>query len=261
MKLKKKFGQHLLNNPSFYNNVLNHLEIERTDNVLEIGPGSGYFTKEILNYVNNLTVFEVDKDFCYLLKNFFNKKITLVQSDILKVDLNKFLDTNKRNIILGNLPYYITTPIIKMLIEYKKFLYSAGIMVQKEFADKLSAQPGTKARTSMSIIFQCNFEIQKVFNINKNAFIPPPKVDSTFLIIRPLTLNNFSNYNEYLKFSFYVQELFNHKRKKFSNVIKNLVKNNDLIMKLSAKYDLNKRAEDYSLDELISIIKTIINNT
>lgn len=257
MKLNKKLGQHLLNNPSFYNNVLKYIVLKQTDKVFEIGPGIGYFTKEILKYVSDITVFELDKKFCYILKNHFKEKIKVVNEDVLKIDLTNYLLPENNNFVLGNLPYYITTPIIKHLIRHKNLISKCGLMVQKEFAQKLIALPKEKNWTSMSIVFQLNFDVEKVFYIDKKAFNPPPKVDSAFIIIKPIFNNYFKTDEEYLKFSFFVRELFNQKRKKISNVIKNIIKDKNIIVEASSKFDFNKRAEEFTIQELVEIFKNL----
>lgn len=255
MKLKKSLGQHLLNNPSYYQKILNTLQINKDDNIIEIGAGTGYFTKEILKFADEITVIEIDKKFCYILKNHFKEKIKIVHDDFLKVDLHPYIKKGKRSFILGNIPYYISGPVFQKCIEYKNYIYKFGLLIQKEFADKLTAKHNEKSYSAISVFFNLNFLYESRFDISRKSFIPPPKVDSTFLIFTPEKNIYFNNNEDYKKFCFFIKNLFNQKRKKISNSLKKILTTPDILEYFKKEFNLDLRVENYTLKDLLKIFE------
>jgi len=255
-KNKPRLGQHFLNNPTFYNNILKHLGIEEEDNIIEIGAGLGYFTKEIIKYSKNITVIEIEKKFCEYLEKEFSGRIKIINSDFLKINLEKIIQTGRRNILLGNIPYYITGPIIEKCIEEKERINKFGLMVQKEYYRKLIAKANEKEYTFMSVIFRLNFKIEKDFEISKEAFKPAPKCDSTFMIFKKNdTLLEKEKYEEFIDF---VKKIFKKKRKKIKNSLRLFLENEE-IKKIFREEELEKRIENYDIIGIKEIFSKVKN--
>ena len=143
---KKKFGQNFINDKSIINNITSSINPTEDDLILEIGPGSGALTKNLVKYNSNLICYEVDKDLENTLNQIKNDKTQIIFDDFLKRDIQSDISKIDYNnlYIIGNLPYYITTPIILSIIESRVDVKEMVFMVQKEVAERFSAKPGTK---------------------------------------------------------------------------------------------------------------------
>ena len=141
---KKKFGQNFLNDKSIINNITSSINPTEDDLIIEIGPGSGALTKNLVKYNSNLICYEVDKDLETTLNQIKNDKTQIIFDDFLKRDIQSDISKidYKNLYIIGNLPYYITTPIILSIIESRVDVKEMVFMVQKEVAERFSAKPG-----------------------------------------------------------------------------------------------------------------------
>ena len=158
------------------------MELSGQDSILEIGPGRGELTRLLTKEAKFVYAVEVDRELSNSLKEEFaqNPKIKIIHRDILRFALDKELPVAKLK-VFGNIPYYITTPIIEHLLKYRRVIQDIFITVQKEFGERLSASPGSKAYGSFSCFLQYYCSPKVLFNIRKNSFWPAPKVDSCFL--------------------------------------------------------------------------------
>ena len=184
----KKLGQNFLINEEVVQNIINSSNITENDLVIEIGPGLGTLTKEILNKAGKLICVELDTKMVKILNDRFSlyKNFELLNQDILKTDLKTIIHNEKKNNnlktakIIANLPYYITTPIIMKLLEEKLDLESITVMVQKEVAERLIAVPGPKEKNTGAISYTVLYyaSSQKIMEVDKESFIPAPEVQS-----------------------------------------------------------------------------------
>ena len=184
---KKKFGQNFLTDHNILTKITATAELSDAVNVIEIGPGIGSLTQYLLEEAAEVMAFEIDKTLIPILDETLAEydNFILVNADILKVDLAaeiaKFKNPNLPIKVVANLPYYITTPILMHLIESKIPFAEFVVMMQKEVADRIAANPKTKAYGSLSIAVQYYMEAQVAFIVPRTVFIPAPNVDSAIL--------------------------------------------------------------------------------
>ena len=185
VKANKSLGQNFLIDENVINKIVDCSEIKKEDCVIEIGPGLGTLTKELLEKAGEVVCVELDKKMIPILKDRFAlyKNFELVNDDILKIDLKKLIDEKKNKgfkeiKIVANLPYYITTPIIMKLLEEKLDLKSIIVMVQKEVADRLIAVPSDKDTGAITYSVYYYAKGEEILEVPKTSFIPEPEVTS-----------------------------------------------------------------------------------
>lgn len=184
---KKSFGQNFLTDTNILQKIVDTAEIDKKVNVIEIGPGIGALTEFLAENAAEVMAFEIDDRLVPILadtlRNFDN--VTVVNQDILKVDLTQYIAEFKNPDlpikVVANLPYYITTPILMHLIESGIPFSEFVVMMQREVADRISAQPNTKAYGSLSIAVQYYMTAKVAFIVPRTVFVPAPNVDSAIL--------------------------------------------------------------------------------
>ena len=164
---KKKWGQNFIKDQNTIKKIIDLINPQKTDRIIEIGPGKGALTNDLSEIAKELIAVEIDPLLCKELQGNFKNDIKIINEDILKLDLNKFNNYNK---IIGNLPYYITTPIIFKILEYP-FWDKIIFMIQKEVAERIVAPPGSKTYGRLSVMVQVSANVEKKFNVSKNIFI------------------------------------------------------------------------------------------
>ena len=184
---KKSFGQNFLTDTNILQKIVDTAEIDKKVNVIEIGPGIGALTEFLAESAAEVMAFEIDERLVPILtdtlRDFDN--VTVVNQDILKVDLAQYMAEFKNPDlpikVVANLPYYITTPILMHLIESGIPFSEFVVMMQREVADRISAQPNTKAYGSLSIAVQYYMTAKVAFIVPRTVFVPAPNVDSAIL--------------------------------------------------------------------------------
>ncbi|MBY5035009.1 16S rRNA (adenine(1518)-N(6)/adenine(1519)-N(6))-dimethyltransferase RsmA [Streptococcus gallolyticus] len=184
---KKSFGQNFLTDTNILQKIVDTAEIDKTVNVIEIGPGIGALTEFLAENAAEVMAFEIDDRLIPILadtlRDFDNVKV--INEDILKTDLQarikEFANPDLPIKVVANLPYYITTPILMHLIESKIPFQEFVVMMQKEVADRISAEPNTKAYGSLSIAVQYYMTAKVAFIVPRTVFVPAPNVDSAIL--------------------------------------------------------------------------------
>ena len=184
---KKSFGQNFLTDTNILQKIVDTAEVDKNVNVIEIGPGIGALTEFLAESAAQVMAFEIDDRLVPILadtlRDFDN--VTVVNQDILKVDLAQYIAEFKNPDlpikVVANLPYYITTPILMHLIESGIPFSEFVVMMQKEVADRISAQPNTKAYGSLSIAVQYYMTAKVAFIVPRTVFVPAPNVDSAIL--------------------------------------------------------------------------------
>lgn len=185
IKANKNLGQNFLIDEQVIEKIVNASEITKEDCVIEIGPGLGTLTKELLEKAGKVISIELDKKMITILKDRFTlyDNFELINNDVLQVDLKNIILTEKENglkkvKVVANLPYYITTPIIMKLLEEKLDLESITVMVQKEVADRLIAIPSDKETGAITYSVYYYAEGEEILEVPKESFIPEPEVTS-----------------------------------------------------------------------------------
>lgn len=178
---KKHLGQHFLVNPGIQQKIIESCHLSSEDVVLEVGPGEGVLTQFIVPQVKKLVAVEKDKQLIDHLSKRFRDNVEFIHEDILEFPFDKLKYPVK---LIGNLPYYISTPIIEKIIEYRHVFKDVFIMVQKEYAQRMVAKPNSKDYGSLSCFVQLFSEPKILFKISPGSFRPPPKVESCFVYLK-----------------------------------------------------------------------------
>lgn len=183
---QKKYGQNFLIDPHVLEKIVEAAGIGPDDFVLEIGPGIGTMTQYLCEHAGKVMAVEIDRKLMEILEETLSAydNVTVVNEDILKLDIAKIAEeeNNGKPIkVVANLPYYITTPIIMELFESKVPLDSVTVMVQKEVAERMQAEPGTKEYGALSLAVQYYAEAEIVANVPPNCFMPRPNVGSAVI--------------------------------------------------------------------------------
>jgi 16S rRNA (adenine1518-N6/adenine1519-N6)-dimethyltransferase len=175
-------GQHLLVDENIQRKLANSVDSKRGDHLVEIGPGLGAITKFLLPSRARVVVIESDRKFVEILRQEFQTQysnLEILHQDVLKTDFKKLSQNNKKLTIVSNMPYYITTPILLLLIKNRDLVSSAFLTVQREIADRIFAVLGTKEYGRLSILVGYYADATRLFEISRNCFLPQPEVDST----------------------------------------------------------------------------------
>ena len=256
MKAKKSLGQNFLIDNNIINKIAEEISAFSNDLILEIGPGRGALTAKLIKKDSFYLAFEIDHDLTNILQKYESEKAKIIYADILKVDLNEYLKdlTYDRLFIVGNLPYYITTPIIEKIIQSDLKITKMVIMVQKEVAERFMAQPKSKDYGYFTLYLRYFFNIKKVCAVSKNSFWPIPKVES--MVISLEARENKPNV-DILKYQEFLKTCFAQKRKTLKNNLKsyNWSKINEILKQNN--YSENVRAEELSEDIFLQIFKYV----
>lgn len=183
---QKKFGQNFLIDPHVLDKIINAADITKEDCVIEIGPGIGSVTEALIANAGKVISIEIDDQLIPILTEQFGEceNFRLIHKDVLKVDLHKLIEEespNRRIKVVANLPYYITTPIVMMLLEHNLPIESITVMVQKEVADRMSSGPGSKQYGAITVAMKYYCDTYLVANVPQNCFMPRPNVDSAVI--------------------------------------------------------------------------------
>ncbi len=261
---KKSFGQNFLTDTNILQKIVDTAEIDDQVNVIEIGPGIGALTEFLAERAAEVMAFEIDHRLVPILadtlRDFDN--VTVVNEDILKVDLAQHIQNFKNPDlpikVVANLPYYITTPILMHLIESGIPFSEFVVMMQKEVADRISAQPNTKAYGSLSIAVQYYMTAKVAFIVPRTVFVPAPNVDSAILkmVRRPEPAVAVEDESFFFKIS---KASFTHRRKTlWNNLTGYFGKTEEVKDKLTKALDQaglspSVRGETLSLEEFASL--------
>lgn len=258
-RLSKSLGQNFLTDKNIIDKIIDATDITEEDLVIEIGPGIGVLTYEAAQKAGKVTAIEIDKNLIPILKDNLNdfNNIEIVNQDVLKTDLNRMIDESgcKRAKIIGNLPYYITTPIIMAILERGVHADSITVMMQKEVADRIKSKPGSKVYGALSVAVQYYCTVQTVAVVPKEVFYPVPKVDSAVLRLdirkdKPVELIDEKMFFRCIKAG------FGQRRKTLSNSlmgIGDVTKDEVKECLSSVGIDEKRRAETLSLDEFANL--------
>lgn len=264
VKAKKSLGQNFLIDENIINKIVNELNILDDSLVIEIGPGKGALTKLLVKKAKYVLAYELDKECInYLNLNIKNKNLKIINEDILKANIKEdILDYNdiKNIYIIGNLPYYITTPIILKLIEDKLKVNKYLFMVQEEVANRYCYLENNKEYNALTVYLNYLFKTKKCFVVKNTSFDPIPKVQSAIISLEDKEKENVINEDYFYEIN---KLIFRQKRKTLINNLKdkfnlNILK--EVFNKL--KFKENIRAEELSIKDIINLSDNlfIINN-
>lgn len=267
---KKKLGQNFLVDLDAVQGIVRAAGIEPGDQVVEVGPGIGSLTEQLLLAGGKVAAYEVDQSLPEILANELPEKVDgqdldqrfkLIMKDVLKADfatdLAGFFDLSKPVKVVANLPYYITTPIIFNLLESSLDFTSLTLMMQKEVAERLAAQPGSKAYGPLSIAVQTQMSVDLTLEVGHASFMPQPKVDSAVVVLTPLERP--ADVGDRKQFNRVVKLCFAQRRKTLANNLKTLLPDKEDREKLLADLDLDprQRPEQLAISDFIRISQAI----
>ncbi|MEW4309605.1 16S rRNA (adenine(1518)-N(6)/adenine(1519)-N(6))-dimethyltransferase RsmA [Rossellomorea marisflavi] len=184
---KKSLGQNFLIDPNILRNITDHAGLSKETAAIEIGPGIGALTEHLARTSGKVVAFEIDQRLIPILEDTLSPydNVTIVNQDVLEADVASIIETELAGyediMVVANLPYYVTTPIILKLLMERLPIRGICVMLQKEVGDRISARPGTKAYGSLSIAIQYYTEAEMVMTVPKSVFMPQPNVDSAVI--------------------------------------------------------------------------------
>ena len=226
---KKSLGQNFLVDVNIIHKIIDASQIDDHTGVIEVGPGMGSLTEQLAKRAKKVMSFEIDQRLIPVLKETLAPydNITIINEDILKADIAKAVETYLSDcdkiMVVANLPYYITTPILLNLMQQDIPIDGYVVMMQKEVGERLNAQVGTKSYGSLSIVTQYYTETSKVLTVPKSVFMPPPNVDSIVvkLMQRETPLVHVDNEEAFFKLA---KAAFAQRRKTINNNYQNFFK-------------------------------------
>ena len=255
---RKNLGQNFLRDVGAIRKIVSSLDLRPDDFVLEIGCGTGALTQHLAGKARKFVGVELDPVLSKRLEASFESSNTVIlNQNVLTEDLEaivrKYFPKLVKVKVVGNLPYYISSPIIEWLARQSGLLEIAIVMLQAEVADRLVASPGGKDYGVLTLTANYHFKCKKLFSIKPKSFWPVPKVDSTVVQLIPKSSKDLDSTLEPEFFAF-VKECFSHRRKTLKNCIKKKIDNDPLEAALKRlNYPLDVRAERISLEDFITL--------
>jgi 16S rRNA (adenine1518-N6/adenine1519-N6)-dimethyltransferase len=260
LKFKRKLlGQVFLVDKNIQRKIITASDLKPDEYVLEIGAGNGQITELIANTGCKIFALEIDELLYQKLKEKFKgyKNVIIIKKNVLDFNIKRYFNkfTDKKIKVIGNIPYYITTPIFLHLIKHRDKIKEALLTVQKEFAYRIVSQSGSRSYGAISCYIQYYTEPEILFFIKRKSFYPVPKIDSCFLKLRfkesyPLSIN------EEKKLFKVIRSAFNQRRKMLRNSLKGIIpfySINNFLKKFNIP--INIRPEELSLEDFINLIK------
>lgn len=226
---KKGFGQNFLTDLNVLKNIVRAAEITKADNVIEIGPGLGALTEQLTQAAGQVVALEIDTDLLPVLGEVLSSydNVKVINQDVLKADLpaliqEQFTDPSRPIKVVANLPYYITSPILMRLLESPVEWAAICVMMQKEVAQRLTAQPGTKEYGALTLAIEYRMQARIAFGVSRHAFVPSPNVDSAIVVLTRRTQPLLDKPFDEGRFFGFVKSCFAHRRKSLWNNLKPL---------------------------------------
>ena len=184
---RKRFGQHFLHDRNILDKMIAAIHPEPGQQFIEIGPGRGAMTCLLIELIDALHVIEIDRDLAAALPDIITSpKLTIHEADALSFDFGNLRPESHTPLRLaGNLPYNISTPLLFHILGYDELFTDIHVMLQKEVAQRIAAEPGSRTYGRLSVAIAARCEIETLFNIKPGSFTPPPRVDSSFIRLRP----------------------------------------------------------------------------
>ena len=265
--VKKKFGQNFLVDQNILQKIVAIPTMTKETLVLEIGPGLGSLTEHLLDKSKHVLAYEIDNDLVQILEeNFEDENLSIINENFLKRNIDEDIIALKMDyknvVVVANLPYYITTPIILKIIEESRIIKELVVMTQLEVARRLTSNPSTKDYNSLSVAIQYKTIAEIAMKVPKNVFIPAPNVDSA--IVKMVIKDQFERFpiNEQLFYSL-VRKSFSMRRKTLVNNLNDMLQIDKESFKEileSLGFSPSVRAEKLTVDDFITLADYFNNN-
>jgi len=264
-KKRKFLGQHFLKNPRVLQKILARIDPQQNDLIIEIGAGKGALTFPLTRKAGKLIAIEKDRK---LVPHLLKKEIphlTILEGDVLKILFQDIIqdepDFKGRVKLVGNLPYAISSPLLFKVIQERELLQKCVFLLQREVAERVCAQPGSKRYAPLSILIQVYFEANLHFIVHPSSFTPPPQVESALISLNKRERPLLSVQNESLFLEF-LRGAFRHRRKKLSKNLEKLRLPPELIKEAFQKFriDSTLRSEQLSIFQFIHLFGFFMDN-
>ncbi len=254
-KARKRFGQNFLTDDHVIDRIVQSIGLQAEDKLVEIGPGQGALTREMLPLVNKLEVIELDRDLITGLEILKSSYPSLVihNADAMRFDFSELNNDTQPLRVVGNLPYNISTPLIFNLLSYAGVIKDMHFMLQKEVVERMAAEPGGGQSGRLTIMVQYRCKVEKLFIVPPESFDPQPKVESAIVRLTPFTELPFVANNE-KEMAILVTQAFSQRRKTLRNCLK---KSLDAAQIESVGIDPKRRPETLSVEEFVSLANLI----
>lgn len=261
LRANKKLGQNFLINESIIYDIVKKANVTKEDVVIEIGPGLGSLTKELINNAKKVIAIELDPNMIDILKSRFGifDNFEVIYGDVLKIDLEELIKGYDSVKVVANLPYYITTPIIMKLLEDRLKIKSITVMVQKEVGERICATYKDKEYGAITVSVQYYSEPQIIIDVPKENFLPAPEVDSCVIRLDMREKPPVFLKDEKLFFRL-VKGAFTQRRKTINNSLTCSGKSKEEIMAALDKLGIDSklRAENLSIQQYADIANTLV---
>lgn len=213
---RKRFGQNFLVDAAVVESIVRAIAPQKTENMVEIGPGLSALTAPLLERLERLSVIEIDRDLAQRLRDrFSSERLNIIEGDALEIDFAQFGDKLR---IVGNLPYNISSPLLFALVSCAEHVVDQHFMLQREVVDRMVARAGESDYSRLSVMLQYRYRIQKLFDVSPEAFNPPPRVTSSIVRMIPLGAERLRAQSDAL-FARVVQRAFSQRRKMLRGVL------------------------------------------
>ena len=244
---RKRFGQHFLSDGGIIDGIVDAIHPLPGQDMVEIGPGLAALTQPLVERLGHLTVIELDRDLALRLR--LHKQLTVVESDVLKVDFTTLANGRKLRVV-GNLPYNISTPILFHLLEHVQVIEDQHFMLQKEVIDRMVASPSTSDYGRLSVMLQWRYEMENVLFVPPESFDPPPRVDSA--VVRMVPRAQPADIDPRL-LERLVQVAFSQRRKLLRHTLGAWLTEQNF----SGTFDVQRRAEEVPVHEYLELAQAL----
>ncbi len=257
--LRKRLGQNFLVDPNILDKIVDLAQIGEDDCILEIGPGLGALTQELVRRARRVVAVEYDRKLCQILKEIFAsaQNLLVINADLLSLDLASLAQEHTLTKVVSNLPYNIASTAVLKIMEECSNVGEMTVMVQREVAERMAASPGSPAYGSYTLKLRYFAQVFPLFQVPRTVFLPPPEVNST--VVKIIRDPYWQKLYPARKFLFRIIELgFGQRRKKLVNCLYSgsalRLSKEDIIWALSsAGIDISARAEELSLEKFVQL--------
>jgi 16S rRNA (adenine1518-N6/adenine1519-N6)-dimethyltransferase len=245
---RKRFGQHFLSDGGIIDGIVDAIHPLAGQRMVEIGPGLAAMTQPLVERLGHLTVIELDRDLALRLRD--HPQLTVIESDVLKVDFAQLTSDGPKLRVVGNLPYNISTPILFHLLQYVAYIEDQHFMLQKEVIDRMVAKPSTAAFGRLSVMLQWRYAMENVLFVPPESFDPPPRVDSAVVRMVPLVEPPILNEK---RLSEMVQVAFSQRRKLLRHTLGQWLETQGF----AGEFDVKRRAEEVPVHEYVALAQQV----
>ena len=253
-KSRPLLGQHFLTDPQVIEQIIELINPKPQDTMIEIGPGRGALTERLVNATASLHAIEIDRRLAERLEaRLLSDTLHIHRRDALEFDYRAVRNSDEKFRVVGNLPYSISTPLIMKLLECSESVQDMCFMVQREVADRLTAHCGSRKYGRLTVSVARTMNVESVFDVDPDAFSPPPEVQSTFIYLKPKPSYPTNSVVDRM-FSELVRQAFGNRRKTLKNSLSRLVNEETF---LDSGINSGERAENLSVEQYMQLAEIV----